>query len=78
MKKYILFFALVCSNLCAADHFDYYDALLIETNLGMIQEIVYKYQGAMETEDYGEIMYYLNVCKTIAIKQTERAADQAK
>lgn len=78
MKKIILFFAVACSNICAADHFDYYDSLLIESNLGMIQEIIYKYQDVMDFEDFDEITHYLNACKTLAIKQTERAADQVK
>lgn len=78
MNRIFLFFALACSSVCAADHFDYYEFLLLETNLCIISEKVDKYQSVMDSEDYDTIKYYLKSSQLIVNGKTEYFSDQAK
>lgn len=78
MKKLFLFFALSCSTLYADIHFDYYELLLLESHLGIVQSKVDKYQNVMDYEDYGTIKHYIKACQLVVHEKTEETMHQVK
>ena len=71
MDKFLFLFLVISSHLCAADHFDYYDLLVIESNIFAIEEKINKYENVMISEDFGTIKHHIANSKLILNKKIE-------
>ena len=71
MNKLFFIFLVISSNLCANDHFDFYDLLVLESNLYVIEEKVNNYENIIDSEDFGIIKYQLKNSRFIITKKIQ-------
>lgn len=71
MNKLFFLFLVISSNLCANDHFDFYDLLNLESNLYVIEEKISHYEGVINSEDFGIIKHNLKNSRFIITKKIQ-------
>lgn len=71
MNKLFTSLLLFSSTFCAADHFDYYEFMMLESHLSNVENKIEKYRYTMDEMDYFQIIHDLNASKKIVYKKVE-------